>query len=84
MVPADVPGGSDKCREKASGENASGLEGVDAENFAQVSGVIAPLVNDVKNLRADDAAEHDENPQIPGVVAVIAEALGVAHADPQT
>ena len=83
-MPADKPCGSDKCREQTSGENASSLEGVDAENFSHVSGVVAPLVNDVKNLRADDAAEYDENAEIPGVVAVVAEAFGVAHADPQT
>ena len=80
----DVPGGSDEGREQASGENASGLQRVDAEDLAGMSGVIAPLIDDVKNLGADDAAEYYENPEIPGMVAVIAEALGVADADPQT
>ena len=45
--------------------------------------VVAPLVDDVENLGADDSAEDDEDPKIPGFVAVIAEALGVANADPK-
>ena len=80
----DVPGSSGEGREEASGENASGLQRVDAENLAGVGRVVAPLVDDVKNLRADDAAKDDDNAEIPGIVAVVAEALGVAHADPQT
>src|ERR1700746_3718012 len=80
----DVPGSSDEGRKQASGENASGLQRVDAENLAGVGRVVAPLVDDVKNLGADDAAKDDENAEIPSIVAVVAETLGVAHADPQT
>ena len=83
-MPADKPGGGDEGREQPSGKNASGLERIDAEDLADVGRVVAPLVNDIKNLRADDPAEHDENPEIPRVVAVIAESLGIANADPQT
>ena len=78
-----IPGGSHKGREQPSGENSARLQRVDAEDFAQVSGVVTPLVNDVKNLRAHDAAKNHENPEIPGVVAVISEALGIADADPE-
>ena len=78
-----VPRGGDECGEQASRENSTCLQCVDAEDLSCVCGVIAPLIDDVQNLGADDAAEDDQNPQIPSLVAVVAEALGVAHADPQ-
>ena len=48
-----------------------------------MGGVVAPVVEDVKNLGAEDAAEHDQDAEVPGFIAVIAEALGVADADPE-
>ena len=43
----------------------------------------APVVDDVEHLGADNSAENDENSKIPGIVAVIAQPLGVANADPK-
>ena len=48
-----------------------------------MSRVVAPLVDDVEHLGAENAAEHDQNAQVPGLVAVNAETLGIAHTDPQ-
>jgi hypothetical protein len=82
VVLAHVPGRRDECGDQASGKNSAGLQRADAEDFAGVRGVVAPVVDDVENLRADDASEDHENAEVPGVVAVVAEALGIADADP--
>ena len=42
------------------------------------------FVDYVKKFRTNDTAEDDENAEVPGMIAVVAEALGVAHADPET
>jgi len=47
-------------------------------------GVVAPIVDDIKNLRADDPTEDDEDAEVPGVISVDAMLLGVANADPKT
>src|SRR5271163_174565 len=82
MLP-HIPGGGGEGGDEASGKNSAGLQCVDAEDVAGVAGVEAPVVDDVEHLGADDAAEDDENAQVPRLVAVNAEAFGIAHADPQ-
>ena len=82
MLP-DVPCGCYERQEQASRENASSLKRVDAEDFRGMSGVVAPFVDYVEHLGAQDAAKDYENAEIPGVVAVVSEALRVTHADPE-
>ena len=84
VIPAHVPGGGNEGCEQASGENSTRLQGVDAEDLAFVRGVVTPLVDDVKKLRAQYSAKNEENAEIPGLVAVVAEAFGVADAYPET
>ena len=49
-----------------------------------MSGVVTPLIDYIENFCADNAAQHRENAEIPSFVAVIAQPLGVAHADPKS
>src|SRR5215472_13336302 len=49
-----------------------------------MSGVVAPLIDYIENFCADNAAQHRENAEIPSLVAVIAQPLGVAYADPKS
>ena len=84
MILPDIPGCGYERRQQASGKDSAGLQGVDAENLRGVGRVVAPLVNDVKHLRPDDPAKHHENAEIPSLIPVNSQALGVAYADPQT
>ena len=54
-----------------------------AENVAGMGRVVAPVVDDVENLGADDAAQDDQNSQVPCVVRIDPLLAGVADADPQ-
>ncbi len=80
---ADVPRSCGECGNQASRENAARLERSQAEDFSGMRGVVAPVVDDVKNLRADDSAENDEDAEVPGIISVDAMLLGVANADPK-
>src|ERR1051326_1340895 len=80
---AHIPRGCNKCRDQAPGKNSARLQGRDAENFARMVLVDAPVVDDVEHLGADNAAEHDQNAEIPRVVAVVSQTLGIAYADPK-
>ncbi len=84
VIFAHVPSGGQEGGEQPSRENSSGLQCIDAEDLADMGGVIAPLVDDVENLGAQDAAQNDENAQVPSLVRVIAEAFCVADTDPKT
>lgn len=79
----DVPRGCNEGEKQASGKNSTGLQSVDAENFRWVRRVVAPFVDDIQHLRPDDTAQDYQNAEIPGMVAVISQALGVAHTDPE-
>lgn len=83
VMTTDVPGGSEQAGDQAAGKYASGLQGVQAEDFAPVVGVGAPVVDDVENFRANDSGENDEDAEIPGVVSVDTLFFGVTDADPK-
>src|SRR5690349_8632970 len=83
MMLAHIPGSSNKCRNQSTGKNSARLQGRDAENFAGMVLVRAPVIDDVQDLGSDNAAEHHQNAEIPRVVAVVSHALGIAHADPK-
>src|SRR5581483_655882 len=83
VVFPDVPCGGHEGGEQPSGEHSSGLERIDAEDFRGMGGVISPLVDDVEDLGAQDAAKDYENAKIPGMIAVVSEPLRVADTDPK-
>ena len=83
MLP-DIPGSGHKRGEQSTRENSSRLKRVNAEDVAGMSGVVTPLIDYVQNFRADNPAENNQNAEIPGLIAVVAKALGVARAHPQT
>jgi len=82
-VTARVPRAHQESGQQAPGENASGLQRVEAEDLTPVAGVGAPIVDDVENLRADNAREDHEDAEVPGVVAVDALFFRIADADPK-
>ena len=49
-----------------------------------MSAVVSPVIGNVKNFCAHDSAQHYEDSQVPGVVAVDSLLLRIAHADPQS
>ena len=69
VVLAHVPGRGRGRADQASGEDAAGLQGRPTENVAGMGGVVAPVVNDVKDFGADDAAKTTRTAEVPGVVA---------------
>src|SRR5215470_5426844 len=83
VVAAHVPRGRQQGSNKTAGKYSSRLQSIEAEDVAPMARITAPVVDDIKNLGADDSGEHHVDAQIPGVVAVDALLLGVADADPQ-
>jgi len=49
-----------------------------------MSRVVTPLVDDVEDFGARNSAEDDEDSEIPSLVTVVAEPLGVANANPKS
>jgi hypothetical protein len=84
LVSPHIPGRRHERGQQASGKNSARLQRVDAENLAGMSRVVTPLIDDVENLRPDNAAQHHQNAQVPCLVAVNSQLLGVAHTDPQS
>src|ERR1700677_3166680 len=80
---AHIPRGGDQGGNQSAGKNSSGLQRGNAENLRRMRLVVAPLINNVENLRAGNSAQHHQNAQVPGLVAVNAKAFGVAHANPK-
>jgi len=83
MIFADIPCRGQEGGEQASRKNPARLQRVDTENLAGIRRVVAPVINDVEDFCADDSAQHDEDAEVPGFLAIDAQALGVAHADPK-
>ena len=78
-----VPGRREQRRNQAAREYASRLQRAETENLTPVVRVEAPVVDDVKNFRTDDPEEDNQNAKVPGIVAIDALLLGIAHADPK-
>src|SRR5208282_515625 len=78
----NVPRRHEERADQSAGKYASRLQRVEAENLPPVVRVAAPVVDDVKNLRPDNSGKDNENAKIPGIVAVDALLLRIAHADP--
>ncbi len=83
VMTSHVPYRHKECGNQSAGKYASGLQRVETENLAPVIRVAAPVVDDVKNLCSDNSGKDDEDAKIPGIVAVDALLLGIAHADPK-
>ena len=82
-VPAHVPRSRHRRADQPSRENPSGLQRGPAEDVAGMGGVVAPIVDYVQDLGADDAAQDYQNAQVPGVVLIDSLLAGVANADPE-
>ena len=80
---AHVPGGTNQRRNQPTGEHPARSQGAQAENLAGVIYICVPVINDVKNLSADDPRQHHENPKIPSFFGIDPVLLGIAHTDPQ-
>ena len=83
IVFMDVPGCGDERGNESAGKYSAGLQGREAENLARVGRVVAPIVDDVKNLCADDSRKHDQYSEIPGVFGIDSLLFRVADADPE-
>ncbi len=81
---ADIPPGAQKRSNQSAGKNSSSLQCGDAENIRRMRRVVAPLINDIEHLRAHNPAQYHQNPEVPCLLAVNPQPLGVAHADPQS
>ena len=77
-----IPDSNYQRGDQATGENASSLQRAEAEDVAPVMRVGAPVVDDVKNLRAQNARQHHEDAQIPSVISIDALLLRIADTDP--
>lgn len=82
-VLVDIPGRGGKSGNEPAGEYPSRLQGRKTENFMRMGGVVAPVIDDVKDLCANDSAKHDQNAEIPGVFWIDALLFGIADADPK-
>src|SRR6267154_2646971 len=83
VMPAHIPRRRRERGNQSARKNSSSLQRGDAENLRRMRLVVAPLINDIEHLRAYNAAEHYQDPQVPRLLAVNPQSLGVAHADPQ-
>src|SRR6266550_8151259 len=83
MMFADVPDGGQECADESAGKNAAGLQRADAENVGRMRDVGTPVIDDVQDFRANNAAQHDQDAEVPCLVGIDALPGGVAHADPQ-
>ena len=83
MMAPHVPHRGEQRGDQATGKYSSSLKRIKAENLAPITGVGAPVIDDIKNLGANNAGEDDENTKIPGIVAIDTLLLGIAHADPK-
>src|ERR1700722_2378021 len=80
---ADIPRGREERPDQATRKNSAGLQGGNAENLSGMGRVVAPVIDDVENLRAENSAEDYQNSEVPDFLAVHAQAFGVADAYPQ-
>src|SRR4029434_3660382 len=84
MMSADVPHSGDQRRDQSTGKDAARLQRIDGENLRRMVGVLAPIVDDVENLRTHNAAQYDEDAEVPRLVGIDALLGRVAYADPES
>ena len=58
-----------KRANQPAGKNSTCLQSGKTENLSRMSAVVAPVVDDVENLRAQNSAQDHQNAQIPRIVA---------------
>ena|SRR5580704_8357403 len=83
VVPPDIPDRREQSGHESTRKYSASLQRVDAEDVGGMCGVQAPVVDDVQDLGADDSAQHHQNAEIPGLLAIDALLFGVANADPE-
>src|SRR5437870_1533719 len=83
-APAQIPGCHQESADQPAGEYAARLQRVEAENLAPITGVSVPLIDDEKYLGPDDSGEHNQDSEIPRIIAVNPLLLRIPDADPQS
>ncbi len=83
MMLAQKPRRDDEGPNESAGKYAPSLQGSQAENFARMLGVVAPVDQEIKQLRAHDSCENHRNAKIPCVLSLNALSGGVPNADPK-
>ncbi len=83
VVLANEPRRRQKASDQSAGKNATRLQSAQTKDFTRMRRVRTPVIHDVENLRADDAAKDDDNPKVPGVVGINILFDRVAYADPK-
>src|SRR5580692_3692092 len=83
-VTADIPRRRRKSANQPSRKNSPSLQSGKTENLPDMSAVVSPVIDNVKNLGAEDPAQHHKNAEVPRIVPIDPLLLRVAHADPQT
>ena len=66
----DIPDRSSGRAEQSTREDPPRLHCRRTENVSRMGGVVAPIVDDVEDFRANNPAEHHQHAQIPGIVRV--------------
>ena len=83
VILPDEPCGCDERGKQSSREDSAGLQRIDAEDLAFVGGVVAPLVDHIEDFGAENPTKYNDDAKIPGLVSVVAKALGIADTDPE-
>ena len=81
---ADIPDRRHRRAYQPSGKNATGLHRGPTEDVTRMRRVVTPVVDDIENLGADNAAQDDQNAEVPGIVWIDPLLARIADADPQS
>ncbi len=79
---AYVPDCRYRRTDQSTGKYSTCLQRAETENIARMCRVVAPVVDDVQNLGANNAAQNNHDAEIPGVIRINSLLAGVADADP--
>ena len=83
MVLAQIPRRNNECPNKPAAEDSSSLQRRQAENFARMINIEAPINQYIKQLGAYDPCQYDGDTKIPSIRRLDALLGGVADADPE-
>ena len=81
---ADIPRRSRQRANQSARKNSSSLQCIETKNLARMSRVRTPIINNVKNFRAHNPAQNDQDAKVPRQFPVNPLLLRIAHTDPQS
>lgn len=84
VPPSYIPRSHEQRADQTTRKNSSGLQCVEAENLTPVTGICIPFIDDQKDFCAQNPGQNDENPKVPGVIAIDALLFGIANTDPES